>query len=151
MPHLILDYSANLDVVLDIQGLCDALRDAMVETEVFPLGGIRVRALPCSAYAIADGDPAYAYLHMNLRMGHGREEETRLSVAKHLSAAAERYLKAHLVGPFALSIDLSELDPVTSLKSFNRSKQQTPSKVRLRTTQLKMPGVSISFHEVLTN
>ncbi|MDH3662810.1 MAG: 5-carboxymethyl-2-hydroxymuconate Delta-isomerase [Alphaproteobacteria bacterium] len=119
MPHLILDYSANLDDVIDIKSLCAALRDAMVETGVFPLGGIRVRALPCSAYAIADGDPAYAYLHMTMRIGQGRDEETRLSVAKHLYATAEAYIKPRLAGPFALSIDLGELDPVTSLKSFN--------------------------------
>ena len=119
MPHLVLDYSANLGSAVDIQGLCEVLRDAMVETDVFPLGGIRVRAIPCTAYAIADGDPAYAYLHMTLRMGHGRDEATRLRVARHLSAVAEAYVKPQFDGPFALSLDLSELDPVTSLKAFN--------------------------------
>lgn len=119
MPHLVLDYSANLEDMVDIQGLCHRLRDAMVETDVFPLGGIRIRALPCEAYVIADGDPAYAYLHMTLRMGHGRDEATRVRVAKHLSSAAEAFIRPTLKGPFALSLDLGELDPVTSQKPFN--------------------------------
>ena len=119
MPHLILDYSANLADAVDMQGLCDALRDAMVETGVFPLGGIRVRALPCTVYAIADGDPAYAYLHMTLRIGHGRDEATRLNAAEQIASAALAFIKPALKGPFALSLDLSELDPVTSLKPMN--------------------------------
>lgn len=119
MPHLILDHSANLADAIDMQGLCDTLRDAMVETGVFPLGGIRVRSLPCTVYTIADGDPAYAYLHMTLRMGHGRDEATRLRVAEQIAAAAEDYIKPKLKAPFALSLDLAELDPVTSLKPMN--------------------------------
>lgn len=119
MPHLVLDYSANLEAVVDTQELCNLLRDAMVETGVFPLGGIRVRALPCTAYAIADGDPAYAYLHMTCRMGHGRDEATRLRAAEHLAGVAEAFITPKLQAPFALSLDLAELDPVTSLKPFN--------------------------------
>ncbi|MEM9443426.1 MAG: 5-carboxymethyl-2-hydroxymuconate Delta-isomerase [Pseudomonadota bacterium] len=119
MPHLILDYSANLAEAVDMQGLCNALRDAMVETGVFPLGGIRVRALPCTIYSIADGDPAYAYLHMTLRMGSGRDEATRLRVAQTLSAVAEAFVTPTFSSPFALSLDLTELDPVTSLKPVN--------------------------------
>ena len=119
MPHLILDYSANLAEAVDLQSLCNTLRDAMVETGVFPLGGIRVRALPCTIYAIADGDPAYAYLHMTLRMGHGRDEATRLRAAEQIASAAETFIMPTLKGPFALSLDLAELDPVTSLKPIN--------------------------------
>jgi 5-carboxymethyl-2-hydroxymuconate isomerase len=119
VPHLVIDYSANLEAVIDIQELCHRLRDAMVETGVFPLAGIRVRALPCTAYAIADGDPAYAYLHMTCRMGHGRDEATRLRAAEHLAGVAETFITPKLKGPFALSLDLAELDPVTSLKPFN--------------------------------
>lgn len=119
MPHLILDHSLNLADRVDMQGLCDTLRDAMVETGVFPLGGIRVRALPCATYSIADGDPAYAYLHMTLRIGSGRDEATRLRVAKTLSSVAEAFITPKFDGPFALSLELSELDPVTSLRPVN--------------------------------
>jgi 5-carboxymethyl-2-hydroxymuconate isomerase len=130
MPHLILDYSANLEEVIDVQSLCDRLRDAMVESGVFPLGGVRVRALPCAYYSIADGDPSYAYLHMTLRMGHGRDEETRLRVATSLSTVAEAFITPRLKGPFALSLDLNELHPVTSLKPVNSIHDHIKSKGR---------------------
>ena len=68
---------------------------------------------------IADGDPGYGYLNMICKMGAGRDEETRKAAAEAIYAAAEAYLKPRITAPFALSLDLSELDPVTSLKRFN--------------------------------
>ena len=119
MPHLTIEYSANLDAHVDMATFCAAMRDAMVETGIFPLGGIRVRAFPCQTYVIADGDPAYAYLNMICRVGAGRDEATRKAAAEHLYSAAEAHLKPRITQPFALSVDLDELHPVTSLKRFN--------------------------------
>ena len=45
MPHLSIEYSANLEARVDISGLCEALRQAAAEIETFPLAGLRVRAL----------------------------------------------------------------------------------------------------------
>ena len=120
MPHLTIEYSANLDEDIDIAAFCAGMRDAMQATGIFPLGGIRVRAFPCRTYVIADGDPRYAYLHMICRIGAGRDPDTRLAAAETIYAAAEGQLKA-CVGdrPVALSLDLDELHPRTSLKRFN--------------------------------
>ena len=119
MPHLILEYSSNLETDVDIAALCAVMRDAMVTTGIFPLGGIRVRAFPCHTYVIADGDPDLAYLHMICRAGHGRPEDTRKQAAEAIYAAAEAHLKPLINRPFALSLDFDELSPVTSLKRYN--------------------------------
>ncbi|MEM6662360.1 MAG: 5-carboxymethyl-2-hydroxymuconate Delta-isomerase [Pseudomonadota bacterium] len=120
MPHLTIEYSANLDSVVDLQGLCGAMRDAMVRTGIFPLGGIRVRAFPCQTYLIADGTPDFAYMNMICKIGAGRDEETRAAAAETLYLAAEDALKPQIgARPFALSLDMSELDPVTSMKRYN--------------------------------
>ncbi|HEY4295018.1 MAG TPA: 5-carboxymethyl-2-hydroxymuconate isomerase, partial [Paraburkholderia sp.] len=79
MPHLTLEYSANLANAQSMGQLCSALAqclDAQRENEqrVYPLGGIRVRALRCEQYCIADGDPDAAFLHANLKIGAGRSE-----------------------------------------------------------------------------
>lgn len=120
MPHMTVEYSANVAEAVDIQAFCAVLRDAMVETGIFPLGGIRIRAFPAEAYVIADGDPRHGYIHLICRVGHGRDEAVRLGAAETIYAAAENHLKP-LMGdqPFALSLDLDELHPVTSLKRFN--------------------------------
>src|SRR6202012_756193 len=67
MPHFTLEYSANLDARLDIGKAVEVVRKAAVETGVFPLGGIRVRAVRCGHFAIADGNPDLGFIAMVLR------------------------------------------------------------------------------------
>lgn len=120
MPHLTIEYSANLAENVEMQAFCMHMRDAMVESGIFPLGGIRIRAFPCETYVIADGAPEHAYLHMMCRVGHGRDEQTRLNAADGLYSAAEAFLAEKTAArPFALSLDFAELDPVTSIKRHN--------------------------------
>ena len=57
MPHLIVDYSANLEAEIDMSAFCDHLREAAVAIDAFPSAGVRVRAMPAPHYSIADGSP----------------------------------------------------------------------------------------------
>ena len=77
MPHFTLEYSANLDDRLDIGAVVELVRRAAVQTGIFPLGGIRVRAIRCEHYAVADGNPEFGFLAMVLRLGEGRDLATR--------------------------------------------------------------------------
>ena len=131
MPHLTVEYSANLEEDVDIAAFCTAMRDAMLATGIFPLGGIRVRAFPCHTYVIADGDPRYAYLHMICRIGAGRDADTRLAAAEAIYGAAEGHLRARIGDrPMGLSLDLDELHPRTSLKRFNTVHDAVAAKER---------------------
>ena len=47
MPHFTIEYSANLDGRVDMGLVVELVREAAVETGIFPLGGIRVRAIRC--------------------------------------------------------------------------------------------------------
>src|SRR3954467_14061829 len=55
MPHFTIEYSANLDDLVEMGKVVEVVRKAAVETGIFPLGGIRVRAIRCEHYALADG------------------------------------------------------------------------------------------------
>ncbi len=117
MPHFTIEYSANLDGVVDMPALCETLRKAALETGVFPLGGIRVRAIRCDDYAVADAKPDNAFLDLVLKVGKGRDFETRRQAGESVFAA----LYAHLAPvidarPFALSFEIREIDPDLSWK-----------------------------------
>lgn len=129
MPHIILDYSSNLESRLDIAGLCRVLRDAAVETGVLPLAGLRVRATACTHVMIADGNPDHAFLDISVRLRGGRSDDDKARATAHIFAAAERYCADVLASSsFALSFEMRDIDPALSPKtsSIRRYLKGTP-------------------------
>ncbi len=120
MPHFTIEYSANLDGRLDIGAVCEVVRQAAVETGIFPLGGIRVRAIRCEHYAIADNKRDYGFLDMVLRIGEGRDLPTRKKAGEHVFQALSRHLDpVFAASKFALSFDMQINDKDTSWKRNN--------------------------------
>lgn len=117
MPHFIVEHSTNLDDAVDFPAFCDEIRDVAVETGVFPLGGIRVRVHPCETYAVADGNPENAFVHIELRMGAGRDMETRKQAGETVFEAMTAFLEPLFdARPFALSFEINEIDSALSFK-----------------------------------
>ena len=120
MAHLSFEYSANLETELDVQAFCDLMRDVMRDSGVFPLGGIRVRGTRVDVCAVASGQPDIAFIDMTVRMGQGRDEATRSEVTESLYAAAETWLRPRIgETPFALSLEIMEIDARFAEKRFN--------------------------------
>jgi len=120
MPHFTIEYSANLDGRLDIGAVCEVVRKAAVETGIFPLGGIRVRAVRCEHYAIADARQDYGFLDMVLRIGEGRDLPTRQKAGEQVFQALSRHLDpVFAASKFALSFDMQINDKDTSWKRNN--------------------------------
>ncbi|MBN9005174.1 MAG: 5-carboxymethyl-2-hydroxymuconate Delta-isomerase [Rhizobiales bacterium] len=120
MPHFTIEYSANIEPRVDMAAVVEVVRRAAVETGIFPLGGIRVRALRCEHYAIADGDPSFGFLDMVLRLGEGRDLATRQKAGEHIFKALSAHLDPVFAGSkFALSFDMQINDKNTSWKRNN--------------------------------
>jgi 5-carboxymethyl-2-hydroxymuconate isomerase len=120
MPHFTIEYSANLDKHVDMGKVVEVVRKAAVETGIFPLGGIRVRAIACEDYAIADGNPNLAFLDMVLRLGEGRDLATRKRAGEHVFEALSAHLDPVFAQQkFALSFDMQINDKETSWKRNN--------------------------------
>jgi 5-carboxymethyl-2-hydroxymuconate isomerase len=110
MPHIQIDYSANLEARLDIAALCCTLRDAAVAAGVFPLAGIRVRAIRVDYVLIADGQPDHAYLDIAIRIGEGRDAATRIRALEAIFAAAEAFVAPAMESSsLMLSMELREI------------------------------------------
>ena len=120
MPHFTIEYSANLDGRVDMGAVVELVRKVAVETGIFPLGGIRVRAIRCEHYAIADGDRNFGFLDMVLRLGEGRDLATRQKAGEHIFKALSAYLDPVFANSkFALSFDMQINDKETSWKRNN--------------------------------
>ena len=120
MPHFTIEYSANLDALVDMGKVVELVRKAAVETGIFPLGGIRVRAVKCEHYAIADGQRNFGFLDMVLRLGEGRDLATRKQAGEHIFKALSAHLDPVFANSkFALSFDMQINDKETSWKRNN--------------------------------
>jgi len=117
MPHFTIEYSANLDGRIDLAKFCEAVRQAVLGTGIFETGAVRVRAVRCDHYAIADADPANSFLDVSLRIGSGRDLETRKKIGDQLFAAMSELLAPLFADKhFALSLEIREIDPQLSYK-----------------------------------
>ena len=120
MPHFTIEYSANLEKRVDMSKVVEIVRKAAVETGIFPLGGIRVRAIRCEHYAIADGNPNLSFLDMVLRLGEGRDLPTRQKAGEHIFKALSAHLDPVFAqSKFALSFDMQINDKDVSWKRNN--------------------------------
>ena len=135
MPHFTIEYSANLDTRVDMGAVVEVVRKAAVETGIFPLGGIRVRAIRCEHCAIADGRPDFGFLDMMLRLGEGRDLATRKKAGEHIFKILSAYLDPVFAsGKFALSFDMQINDKQTSWKR-NNIHEQLITEVKRRASE----------------
>ncbi|MFC3613248.1 5-carboxymethyl-2-hydroxymuconate isomerase [Lutimaribacter marinistellae] len=118
MPHITLDYSANMEDRTDLAGLCEALRRTASETGVFPLAGIRVRAMRADHVAMADGDTKHGYVDVSVRLRAGRDLDTRKAAVDALFETARSFLEPAMERhSIALSMEMRDIDPDLSPKT----------------------------------
>ncbi|MFA5664512.1 5-carboxymethyl-2-hydroxymuconate Delta-isomerase [Castellaniella sp.] len=126
MPHLTLEYSANLRPLTDIPSLLRKLSQVLVDERadgqpVYPVAGIRVRAEPREAYCIANDRVAdAAYVHATLRIGNKRPAQVLQATGDHLFEV----LKQHFADLYerqglALSLVVEEFPPPGAWKHNN--------------------------------
>jgi len=118
MPHIEITYSANLEDVLDISALCNALREAAIESEVAPVAGVRVRAFRCDHYSIADGDTKHGYVDFSIRLREGRSDKVKASLTELLFDRAKQFLEHDFTThSIALSMELRDINAAFSPKT----------------------------------
>lgn len=118
MPHLIVDYSANLENEIDFRAFCDHLRQAAVAIDAFPAAGVRVRAIPAPHWSIADGNPRHGYIDISIRLRAGRPDPVKEAATQTLFEAAKSFLAPTLSSrPLALSLEMRDIDPALSPKT----------------------------------
>jgi len=117
MPHMSIEYSANLDAAIDMTEFCELMLETILETGLFEVGAVRVRAFRADNYAIADRLPENGFIDLNFRIGKGRSAAEKRDTGEAIFAAATSYLARPFATPhFALSLEIREIDPDLSWK-----------------------------------
>ena len=111
MPHIAIDYSANLEEAGDIAGLCETLRACAAGLDIFPETGVRVRAFAANHTAIADGDPDNGYIDISVRLREGRAQEAKRAATEALFEVAKAHLAEVIATkPVMLSLEMRDID-----------------------------------------
>src|SRR5699024_7104144 len=94
MPHLWVEYSANLADEINIKTLLHKVQAAFIDDGmVFPLAGARTRGIKIEDYVIVDDHPDNAFVHVLLKIGAGRSEEVKQAACQRVLEAVEEYFK----------------------------------------------------------
>ena len=92
MPHLTVEYSANLENQIDILKLVEIVHQAALKTGVFEVAAVRTRAARRDYYVIADGHRDNAFVAIWVRVAPGRPAEIRKRLGQEIFDAACDFL-----------------------------------------------------------
>ncbi|CBW73761.1 5-carboxymethyl-2-hydroxymuconate Delta-isomerase [Mycetohabitans rhizoxinica] len=121
MPHVIVEYTANLRADARIGELLATINNTLIaQSGVFPIGGIRSRAIALDDYRIADGSGDDAFVHVTLKIGAGRDEATKKKACDALFAAIDAHFAALFATRYlALSLEVVEFSEAGTYKHNN--------------------------------
>ena len=120
MPHLTIEYSANVEPSMRLAALIEAIHETACAIDAFPMPGMRTRGERRDDYRIADGHPDNGFVHVVLRIAHGRSLDVRKAAGDQLFAVLEKHFQPLMESmPLALSFEIQEIDPVLNYKAGN--------------------------------
>jgi len=120
MPHFQIEYSANLEEVIDMGALCEAIRAEAARNEAFPMPGIRVRATRTQHYAIADGNPVHGFSDMSVRLRAGRARGVKEQAIQRVFRVVRKFVEHSVAShSIALSAEMRDIDATLSPKFGN--------------------------------
>jgi 5-carboxymethyl-2-hydroxymuconate isomerase len=121
-----LEYSGNLRATGQFPDLCRKLAQFMSALQidgrpVFPPGGVRVRAIPCDEFCIADGTLHDAgFVHAILKIGAGRSDAAKQATVNGLfDIMKSHFADAYAQRGLALSLELNEFSEAGTMKHNN--------------------------------
>ena len=120
MPHLIIEYSANLEADIDVDALVVTMHETAVDIDVLPVGGIRTRTARRDNVRVADGHPDNGFINVTLRIARGRTEKEQRATGERLFAALKDFVASVFEErPLSLSFEIQEIDPAVRWKHSN--------------------------------
>ncbi len=87
MPHVVIEYSANLESEVEPMALVRAVHAAVLAQPIFEPAGVRTRASRREKFLVADGDPENAFIAVTARIGPGRTPAARKAASEGIMAA----------------------------------------------------------------
>jgi 5-carboxymethyl-2-hydroxymuconate isomerase len=120
VPHFHIEYSENLESVVDFASLCEAIRAEAALIDTFPTAGVRVRAVRVDHHAMADGDPKHGFVDLSVRLRAGRADDVKQDAITRIFAVLKDFMApAMATRSIALSAEIRDINADLSPKFGN--------------------------------
>ncbi len=121
MPHFIVEYTDNIKEEANIVRLFEEIHKILIARDtIFPIGGLRSRAIELKEYRVADGAEDDAFVHAVLKIGAGRSNEIKKDVCDALFDVMKDHFSVVMSKRYlALSMELIEFSEAGSYKHNN--------------------------------
>lgn len=121
MPHFIVEYTDNINDKANLDQLFEKVHKVLIDWHpIFPIGGIRSRAIELKDYRIADGAEDYAFVHAVFKIGAGRSEDIKKEVCSAIFEVMKEHFASLMASRYlALSMELIEFSEAGTYKQNN--------------------------------
>ncbi len=110
MPHLVLEYSANVPDPPDFGAVLERLHRAMTTAGPFDLANVKSRVVRRDGFRVAEGAPERSFVHLNVAVLAGRDAETLRATANALLAVLQdSFSRAHAEGRCDITVEIREM------------------------------------------
>ena len=115
MPHVVIQYTPNLEPAVDVPALCSEIAAALIAQrdeagkQAYPTGGTRVLAYPATHFAVADGLADCGFCYINVRIAPGRSDAVKKATGDALLVVAQaRFAQAFEEDYVGVTIQIDE-------------------------------------------
>jgi len=121
VPHFVVEYTDNISDELNIRAMLVKVNQIIIAQQgLFPIGGIRSRAIELKDYVMSDDEEDYAFVHASLTVGAGRSQQQIDETCNEIF----EMMKAHMAELFdkrfiALSMEFREFSEAGTYKHNN--------------------------------
>jgi 5-carboxymethyl-2-hydroxymuconate isomerase len=110
MPHLVLEYSANVPDQPDFRRVLLDLHDALVASALFERKDIKSRAVRHDVSAVADGAQDRAFVALSIAILEGRSDDVKAALSEAaLDVLVGAFPKLVESGRGAISVEIRDL------------------------------------------
>ena len=110
MPHIVLEYSHNVDAALTSSNVLQKLHKAVIDTGLFSPEAVKARALSYSHIVLTDGAQSFAHVTVSILSGRSLEQ------CKELGQQVFEVLCAALPKEKKKSVNIHEMEKETYYK-----------------------------------
>jgi 5-carboxymethyl-2-hydroxymuconate isomerase len=116
MPHVLVEYSANIEAEVLPEDLLDDIHRAALASGIAEPVAVRTRLKRREHFRVGDGSPENAFVHIDIRARKGRSLEQKKHAVQTIYDQANKTLEpVFKARPLALTVEIHEIDPETRL------------------------------------